>query len=334
MRIAIDVTEAAGGTLLRALERADRRHEFVGLVPVRPTRTPLGRWWWEQVGLPTAARRAGAEVLHQPAGSPPRFRGWRGVGRVDDPRDRRRTRFIPFAAQTVVRSEAAKDVLASRATYLPARVRVVYAATDAGAAHVRAPELARRTRERYGLGERYLLSPDPAAIHDADFLLRVFVGVRTKVRRPVTLALRVDGARALGPLLERIRDLGLAHVVRLLPAVPDRDWPLILAGAAAAVFPRRDDLVASAPLAVLAYGLPTVAAAAGAIPELVGPAAILVPPDDAAAWTKALAGLMADAALRRDYAGRAAKQARRFSWERAARETVRVYERALRDRRP
>ncbi|MEK7184139.1 MAG: glycosyltransferase family 1 protein, partial [Patescibacteria group bacterium] len=61
-----------------------------------------------------------------------------------------------------------------------------------------------------------------------------------------------------------------------------------------------------------------------------GAGGILLSPTDMAGWTKALVSLMTDASLRREIGGRGRKQARRFSWERTARETIRVYERVHR----
>ena len=81
-------------------------------------------------------------------------------------------------------------------------------------------------------------------------------------------------------------------------------------------------------LEAMAAGVVVVAAACGALPEVCGDAALLVPPkpaEFAAAIGAAIVGVDAVASLRA--AGRA--RAGLFSWERAARETVDVYAEAL-----
>jgi len=60
---------------------------------------------------------------------------------------------------------------------------------------------------------------------------------------------------------------------------------------------------------VLAAGRPLVATAVGGLPELVGDAAILVPPDDDAALATAIARLLDDAEVAAEYRLRAANRA-------------------------
>jgi glycosyltransferase involved in cell wall biosynthesis len=84
-------------------------------------------------------------------------------------------------------------------------------------------------------------------------------------------------------------------------------------------------------LEAMAHGLPVVATRAGGIPDKVGPSnGRLVEPGDVAGLAGAIAELAADAALRERLgaAGRRRVVAD-FTWERVARETLRLYERLL-----
>jgi glycosyltransferase involved in cell wall biosynthesis len=69
-----------------------------------------------------------------------------------------------------------------------------------------------------------------------------------------------------------------------------------------------------------------VVAEASSLPEVVGDAALRVPPDDIAGWTTALWRLLADTQVREDLRQRGLQRARQFSYERVARETLAVYE--------
>jgi glycosyltransferase involved in cell wall biosynthesis len=80
-------------------------------------------------------------------------------------------------------------------------------------------------------------------------------------------------------------------------------------------------------LEALACGAPCVVADTSSLPEVAGDAALLIPPRDVAAWAAALEDLWADASARGELARRGPAQAARFSWERAARETLAIYRR-------
>jgi glycosyltransferase involved in cell wall biosynthesis len=70
-----------------------------------------------------------------------------------------------------------------------------------------------------------------------------------------------------------------------------------------------------------------VVADTSSLPEVAGDAARRIPPRDVAAWAAAIESLWADDGARCDLARRGPAQAARFSWERAARETLAIYRR-------
>lgn len=94
---------------------------------------------------------------------------------------------------------------------------------------------------------------------------------------------------------------------RVALAPDDAALAALLAGARLLVVPSRSEGFGYPLLEAFAAGVPVVAAAAGALPEVSGGAAHLVPPDDAEALTDAIARVHADEALRRSLiaAGRA-----------------------------
>ncbi len=75
----------------------------------------------------------------------------------------------------------------------------------------------------------------------------------------------------------------------------------------------------------MACGTPVVVADASSLPEVVGDAALRVPPDDVAGWTTALWRLLGDEALRTELRRRGLQRARQFSYEQVARKTAAIY---------
>jgi len=95
------------------------------------------------------------------------------------------------------------------------------------------------------------------------------------------------------------RRRGVAARVRILGHVPDPELAALYAAAAALVHPSRAEGFGLPLVEAFAAGAPVVAARAGAVPEVVGDAAVLVPPDDPQALGAALDRVLADADLGR-----------------------------------
>ena len=84
----------------------------------------------------------------------------------------------------------------------------------------------------------------------------------------------------------------------------------------------------------MSCGAPLVSTTAGALPEVVGDAGILIPPADPAALTAAIVQLMESPARRREYSLLARKRIlEKFNWSDAARLTAEVYAEAIKARK-
>ena len=128
----------------------------------------------------------------------------------------------------------------------------------------------------------------------------------------------------LNPVLyERIRVLGDA--VQFVGGVDVAALPGLYQGSRAFVMPSLYEGFGLGALEAMACGAPVLAADAGALPEVVSDAGLLLPPTDPAAWADALERVLLDPALTAALRARGPAQAARFSWARAARETLAVY---------
>ena len=82
-------------------------------------------------------------------------------------------------------------------------------------------------------------------------------------------------------------------------------------------------------LEAMACGAPCLAAATSSLPEIGGDAAIYVPPLEAEQWADAIMALWDDEDRRAALGRMGVARAQQFSWNRAARETLKVYRRAV-----
>jgi glycosyltransferase involved in cell wall biosynthesis len=77
----------------------------------------------------------------------------------------------------------------------------------------------------------------------------------------------------------------------------------------------------------MACGTPVIVADNSSLPEVVGDAGLLIDANDVDALSDALARLLRDPALGRELRGRGLDQARRFTWQKAARTLLGTYKR-------
>lgn len=131
---------------------------------------------------------------------------------------------------------------------------------------------------------------------------------------------------------ERFAEAGLSGQADFLGPVPTTKIHELYRRAAACILPSPGEGFALPAVEAMASGTPVVAVDAGALPEVIGDAGLLVPsePDRMAA---AMARLAAEPDLRAELVGRGFVRVKLYSWDKAARDTLAVYDRILEGRR-
>jgi glycosyltransferase involved in cell wall biosynthesis len=123
-----------------------------------------------------------------------------------------------------------------------------------------------------------------------------------------------------------IAELGLGERVVLAGRVSDADLVALYGLAAAVLLPSLYEGFGLTALEGMSCGAPVIASDVSSIPEVVGDAALLVPPGDVGALARAMRRVTEDADLRARLAIAGVRQSARFSWERTARQTLAVYD--------
>jgi glycosyltransferase involved in cell wall biosynthesis len=115
--------------------------------------------------------------------------------------------------------------------------------------------------------------------------------------------------------------------VHWLRYVDDRDRADLLAGAVALAYPSLYEGFGLPPLEAMSAGTPVVTTTAGAIPEAVDGAALLVDPADDDALAHALDQILGDASLRDQLVAAGRSRVETFSWTDATEQFVAMYRR-------
>ena len=206
-------------------------------------------------------------------------------------------------------------------------IHVVYGATDARFRPA-ADEAVAGVRAKYRLPERFVLFV--GTIEPRKNLALLLEAIHTLRQGGTSVPLVIAGRPGwhYRPFMDRLHQLALGELVTLLGPVPDVDLPTLYTAAEAFVFPSLYEGFGLPVLEAMACGTPVMASRAASLPEVSGDAALLIDPHDVRQLAAALRQVWGDPALRAELRGRGWQQARRFSWEETARQTLQVYQEA------
>lgn len=110
--------------------------------------------------------------------------------------------------------------------------------------------------------------------------------------------------------------------------LPDASLVWLYRRARALVFPSKYEGFGLPVAEAMTLGCPVVCSPVSSLPEVAGPAALMAEPDPRA-YLRAVRRLLEEPGLRDECVALGLEQARRFSWDRCARETMDVYRQAL-----
>ncbi len=127
-------------------------------------------------------------------------------------------------------------------------------------------------------------------------------------------------------LMEHATRLGTNEQVVFTGYQPPRAVGRLYAGASAFVLPALHEGFGLMVLEAMHYGVPVVAAEAGALPEVVGDAGLLVDPADPSGLAEVMHRVVTDGPLALELVQRGEARVRRFSWRRMAEQTLELYE--------
>lgn len=210
----------------------------------------------------------------------------------------------------------------------------VFVAPLAAASHFRPrtdPQVIAAARSRCGVpqGEYFLSLAAPQPRKNLAHLIRSFFRLLDEARLSDTY-LVLAGSKEQGWIHDEIfaaAESSPKHRSRIIFTgyVGDEDLAALYSGAVAFVFPSLYEGFGLPPLEAMACGTPVITSNTSSLPEVVGEAGLMVDPLDEEALCQAMLDVLTDESLRRALICRGLERAKKFSWEKCAEETARVY---------
>ena len=186
----------------------------------------------------------------------------------------------------------------------------------------------KKAHKKSDITESFWESPVPEPRKN---LIRLVAALRRLRQQDPGLALVVVGRTGwlYQDLIQQLEELNDPHAVLLPGYIPDEDLPAVLGGAMALVLASLYEGFGLPILEAMGCGTPVVCSNVSSMPELGGEAARYFDPQDTGQMAEVIASVLRDGDLRAEMHERGLQQAARFSWQRAARETMDVYKRVL-----
>lgn len=351
-------TEEYSYQLLKALSKIDHKNEYIVYLrdaryEIRDKKWPENfkftviKWLrlWTQGGLALQTFKDDLDVLFVPAHTLPiiRKRGLKTVMTVHDlgveylPQFHQLkqqlylkyiTRYqLRSATKIIAVSKATKEDLIKRAGIDPKKISVVYEGYDKE--KFKADRLV-STLNHYDLvsGEYFLFVGTVQPRKNLERLIKAF-RKELEDRRLMTDDLRLVIVGPRGWLSDDIyklpKKLGIEKRVKFLGYVPDEDMPIFYSGAIALLFPSLFEGFGLPILEAQACGCPVLTSNISSMPEVAGRGAIYVNPNSVDDIVEGMECVM-DQVSRVKLIKAGFENVKRFSWEKCARETLRVLE--------
>jgi glycosyltransferase involved in cell wall biosynthesis len=313
----------------------------VVLVPTEG-RSRLRRVLAEQMVLPRRARSHKLDLLHSLGSTAPARLDMTSVVTVNDviyalhPEAHTRAMraglriLVPLGARRADRliaiSESAAREVADVLSFQRDRIDVVHLAGRPVGPATSESEL----RKRFELGDMpVVLSVSARRPHkNLPSLLRAFA----RLQQDAVLVLPGYSTPFENELTALAAELGIVERVRFLGWVSEADLEGLYSAAACFIFPSLAEGFGLPVLEAMDRGVPVACSNASSLPEIAGDAARYFDPLQEDEITAAMNELLSDRSQAEQLARAGIERAGTFSWERAARETITSYERALNSR--
>jgi len=302
-----------------------------------------GKTLWSQTQLPYWAGMDNLDVFWGPTHRLPRLLSdrvarvvtihdlvWKHAGETMRPLNRLAERVlmpdaIRLADRIIADSHSTADAIIGEFPWAQDRVRVVHL----GATSLPEPK-GIEALNALGIDRPYFLfvgTLEPRK--NLRRLLEAYASLDQVVRKQTLLA--IAGGKGWGneDMVSLVRSLNLTDSVRLTGYVNEEQLATLYAHARFLAMPSLYEGFGLPLVEAMSFGVPVLTSSCSSLPEVAGDAGILVDPYNTNSIATGLLQMLKDDEFKNELAARSMLNAARFSWERAARETMEIFHEAV-----
>jgi glycosyltransferase involved in cell wall biosynthesis len=185
------------------------------------------------------------------------------------------------------------------------------------------------TLQTYGLAYKkyflYVGTIEPRK--NLEILLDAYQLLPEQVKRHYKLVIIGSLGWKFENFMEKAKTL-ISNKQLLMPGfISEQELPRFMAGAHCFLYPSLYEGFGIPPLEAMASHTPVITSNQTSLPEVVGQAGILLPPDDALAWKDAIVSLVDDPKSYRHYVQQGLQQSSLFTWDACADQTLACFQR-------
>src|SRR3990167_3559873 len=159
-----------------------------------------------------------------------------------------------------------------------------------------------------------------------DFLIRVFAQYLKKYNSDIYLVLGGKTGQESERIKTLAKKLGVEDKLIFTGFISEREVSAFYKTAQLFLFPSLHEGFGLPPLEAMASGCPVISSNKSSLPEVVGEGGILLEPDDQFLWVKEIGQILSNKNYSRKLIDKGLKQAKKFSWEKCAKETINIYQ--------
>lgn len=298
---------------------------------------------WEQIILPLKSKKQQIDILHCPAHVIPLFSSQITVVTVHDlafklfPKTFRWQNriylnlIVPLsikrADMIIAVSKNTKEDIVKEYGINPDKIKVIYNGVNDKYKPIKNKKTTNKLKEKYKLPKNYILYL--GTLEPRKNIKRLIKAFDKLNHNDLKLVIAGGKGWLYDDIFKLVKTLNLENKIIFTGYIDEEDIVPLYSSATIFIYPSLYEGFGLPPLEAMACGTPVITSNISSLPEVVGDAAITVDPYDINDIASSIRQILNNKILQEDLRKKGLQQAQKFSWEKTAEETLKLYKECI-----